>query len=406
MAAPPSRIRWFFLASAAISVAVAWGLVLPLGVAAVLAFVSEHPIEFILKKLRRENSPRVHWAVASGFVLVIVACLFVPLTFAAIAAVRELIKLVGLVDWDKTASYGTGYIDWIRTRIASLGFDIPEDEVSTRVRAAFNTSFSFLGTRLGALASSTPTLVFDLLIVVFAWIAFAVEGRAARDRILPKLIPWENEREILRTTTAGVLRGVLVANVGVSVVQAVLCTVGLLIVQMPRAVVWGTLAFFLSFVPVVGTVPVTLGVAIYCYAQGRIGAAIFMVVLAAAVGVVDNILRPLFMKSGSDLSFLWTLVAFIGGVALFGLPGVILGPLAFSLFAAYLRAMEVLPPDPRTAAGPPLLVVGGEPPSTNARAVPEAPPPGRTADIIKPQTPLLLPPASPRKPANNKKKRR
>ena len=50
MVPPTSRIRWFFLASAVLSIAVAWGLALPLLGAAVLAFVSERPIDFILEK--------------------------------------------------------------------------------------------------------------------------------------------------------------------------------------------------------------------------------------------------------------------------------------------------------------------------------------------------------------------
>lgn len=338
---PPSRIQWFLLASAALSLAVAWGLALPIAGAAVLAFVSEGPIDAVLRRLRREHSRKMRWLVSVGFVTVILAGLLLPLTFATTAAVRELISVISSLQWESIAGYGTGYADAIRARLTNMGVEVPEAEVATRVRAALTTSFTFLGQKLGGLASSTPTVVFDLVILVFCWVVFAVEGRAARDRVLPKLLPWDREREILRETTADVLRSVLVANVMVSIAQSGLCTVGLLIVRTPRALVWGTLSFFLSFVPVVGTMPVTLGAAVYCYSQGRVGAAVFMVVIALAIGLVDNVIRPLFMKSSANLGFLWTFVAFVGGVALLGLPGVLVGPLAFSLFGAYLRAMEI-----------------------------------------------------------------
>jgi predicted PurR-regulated permease PerM len=346
---PPSRIRWFFLASALLSAAIAWGLALPLAAAAVLAFVSERPIDFLLRKLRREDSVRVRWLVSTAFVILIVAGLLLPLTLTAIAAIQELIALLSAIHWDEASEWGTGRLDWIRQRVANYGLDIPEAEVSGRVRAAFAQGFAFLGARLGGLIRSTPTILFDTVILIIAWISFAVEGKAARERVLPHLIPWKEEREILRRTTAEVLRSVLVANVAVSIAQATVCSVALIIIQAPRALVWGTLAFFLSFVPVVGTMPITFGAAIYCYTQGRVGAAIFMVVTAAIVGIIDNILRPIFMKSSTNLSFLWTFVAFIGGVALLGLPGVLVGPLAFSLFIAYLRAMEILPPKPGEA---------------------------------------------------------
>ena len=414
-----SRIRWFFLASALLSAAVAWGLALPLLGAGVLAFVSERPIDFILVKLRREKDVRVRWVVSAAFVVVIVTGLVLPLTFATIAAVRDAISLVTGINWDTTAGHVERYIDWARNRAASIGLVVPENEVSDRIRAALATSFSFLGTKLGGLVSSTPTIVFDIVILLFAWISFAVEGRAARERVLPKLIPWDVEREILRKTTAEVLRSVLVANVVVSIAQATICSVSLVIIGLPRALVWGTMSFFLSFVPVVGTLPITISAAIYCYTQGRVGSAIFMVAIAAVIGLVDNILRPIFMKSSANLSFLWTFVAFVGGVALLGLPGVLVGPLAFSLFIAYLRAMEILP-----AAAPKALPEGApvdaasssssapeKPRATSFRrgdadsSIPSAeytpvttPPPERAP------TPVLLLPPPPRK--NQKKKRR
>lgn len=401
--APPSRIRWFFLASALFSGAVVWGLAAPLAAGAVLAFVSEGAIDFFLRKLRREGSPRLRWVVTILFVLLIVTGLLLPLTFAAIAAVQELVALLAGVSWDQASQWGTGRLDWIRQRADHYGLSIPEAEVSGRISAALAEGVAFLGARLGNLVRSTPTIVFDTVILFIAWVTFAVEGRAARARVLPHLLPWDREREILRKTTSDVLRSVLIANVVVSIAQATVCSVALIIIQLPRALVWGTLSFFLSFVPVVGTLPVTIGAAIYCYSQGRVGAAIFMVVIAAVIGIIDNVLRPIFMKSGANLSFFWTFVAFVGGVALMGLPGIIVGPLAFSLFIAYLRAMELLPPAPGAAAA--AAGLPGAPEDEPDAAVYTPPPP---APIITPppaggaKGPPLLPPG----PRRGKKKKR
>lgn len=388
-APPPSRIRWFFLASALLSAAVVWGLALPLAAAAVLAFVSEGPIDFLLRKLRREGSVRLRWVVSAAFVILIVAGLLLPLTLTAIAAIQELIGLLSSIHWDEASEWGSGRLDWVRGRAAEYGLYIPEAEISNRLRSALAEGFSFLGARLGILIRSTPTILFDTVILIIAWITFAVEGRAARARVLPHLLPWAEEREILRKTTAEVLKSVLVANVVVSIAQATVCSVALIIIQLPRALVWGTLAFFLSFVPVVGTMPITFGAAIYCYSQGRVGAAVFMVVTAAVIGLIDNVLRPMFMKSSANLGFFWTFVAFIGGVALLGLPGVIVGPLAFSLFVAYLRAMEILPPKPEAA---PALPDGGPAEPTAATYTQVAPQPVTTPPPER-GAPLLLPPA-------------
>lgn len=400
MSQPTSRIRWFFLASAVLSAAVAWGLALPLLGAAVLAFVSERPIDFFLRKLRREDDTRVRWLVSAAFVLLIVTGLVLPLTFAAIAAVREAVTLITGISWDSAASHAERSIEWVRHQAAAVGLDVPEQEVSDRIRAALASSFSFLGAKLGSLVSSTPTIVFDVVILLFAWVAFAVEGRAARERVLPKLLPWDEEREILRKTTGEVLRSVLVANVVVSIAQASICSIALLITGIPRGLVWGTLSFFLSFVPVVGTLPITVSAAIYCYSQGRVGSAVFMIAVAAVIGLVDNILRPIFMKSSANLSFLWTFVAFVGGVALLGLPGVIVGPLAFSLFIAYLRAMEILPTgQPSKDASLPTSA------APDSAAPPPVPPQGSAA-VAAPPPERSAPKAPTQGVKNSKKKRR
>ena len=117
----------------------------------------------------------------------------------------------------------------------------------------------------------------------------------------------------------------------------------MLVLGVPRAFVWGVLTFFLSFVPVVGTAPILLGPMGYLFSHGRVGAAVIALVFGVLAASIDNVLRPLLLRGNSvELGFLWVLVALIGGVALFGLPGVILGPLAFSLLVASLRSLEAL----------------------------------------------------------------
>jgi predicted PurR-regulated permease PerM len=180
-------------------------------------------------------------------------------------------------------------------------------------------------------------------VILLAWVTLAVEGKAARERVLVRLLPWARERETIRSVTAEVIQSTIVANVAVSGLQALAMSVALLALGVPRALVWGVLTFFLSFVPVVGTAPIILGAVVYLFTHGRVGASVVALVFGVLAASLDNVLRPLFLKGSSvELGFLWVLVALIGGVALFGLPGVILGPLAFSLLVASLRTLEAL----------------------------------------------------------------
>jgi predicted PurR-regulated permease PerM len=221
-----------------------------------------------------------------------------------------------------------------------VNVDLPADQITARLTDLIASSLGSAGGLLGAILSATPNALFNGGIVWLCWVGLLIEGKPMRDRLLPRLVPWAREREILCAVAAEVIESVIVANVLVSAVQGTLCAVALLIFGVPRAFVGGVIAFFFSFVPVVGTLPVTLGAVAYCLSQGRFGAAAAMVIVAIVVGTVDNFLRPFFMRSSADLSMLWVLVAFVGGLSAFGLPGVILGPLAFSLFLAFLRSLE------------------------------------------------------------------
>lgn len=342
MATKRTPTQWFFLITVALSFAVLWELIVPLSVGAVLAYVSEKPIDMITTRLGRSTHG---WRtlVACAVVFTVTAVILVPLGIALYVAVRDLARLVGSRDSDEWARTLYRGLEWASSFLNRCGLDLQPDELSVRARGLITANAGRVGGWLGALISATPNAVFNGIVILLAWVYLAVDGGHARDRILLRLIPWKSERDTIRSITAEVIQATIVANLAVSFLQAVAMAVTLMILRVPRAFVWGVLTFFFSFVPVVGTAPVILGAAGWLLAQGRTGAAIAALIFGFVAASIDNVLRPLFLRGSSvELNFLWVLVALIGGVALFGLPGVILGPLAFSLLVAALRSLEAM----------------------------------------------------------------
>jgi predicted PurR-regulated permease PerM len=338
VASPARRLRWFFLASAALSFYVAWDLIVPLGIGAVFAFASERPVDAILARLPRPE--RLRTLVSILFVTLALVLVFLPVSLALYIAINDLIKLIAqhnLHDW---LLIPDRFFRMIGLWAGRFNIELPVEQVTGRLTDLVASNLGAAGSVLGSVLSGTPNALFNGGIVLLCWVGLLLEGKQMRGRLLPRLIPWPREREILCAITAEVVESVIVANVLVSAVQGALCAVALLVFGVPRAFIGGVVAFFFSFVPVVGTLPITLGAVTYCLSQGRIGAAVGMLIVAVVVGTVDNFLRPFFMRSSADLSMLWVLVSFVGGLSAFGLPGVILGPLAFSLFLAFLTSLE------------------------------------------------------------------
>jgi len=95
---------------------------------------------------------------------------------------------------------------------------------------------------------------------------------------------------------------------------------------------WGTIMAFASLVPLFGTALIWVPAAMYLLLSGRWMAAFFVSFsFIVFVGLIDNLIRPLFMQGSSDMSTLLIFFSILGGMQYFGLIGLLYGPLIFGL---------------------------------------------------------------------------
>jgi predicted PurR-regulated permease PerM len=98
---------------------------------------------------------------------------------------------------------------------------------------------------------------------------------------------------------------------------------------------WGVLMAFLSLLPAVGASLIWGPVAIYFLATGATGqAAILTAYGIGVIGLVDNLLRPLLVGKDTKMPDYVVLISTLGGMALFGLTGFVIGPVIAALFMA------------------------------------------------------------------------
>ncbi|WP_460675776.1 AI-2E family transporter [Hymenobacter coalescens] len=133
----------------------------------------------------------------------------------------------------------------------------------------------------------------------------------------------------------------------VALVQGVLTGLTLLLFQVPDPLFWGVVAFFMAFLPVLGTPLVWGPAALYQFSQGETGRAIGILLVGVVVIInVDNLLRIVLAKRMGDIHPLVTLVGLVLGVEIFGIIGLVVGPLLVSYF---LVLMEVFRRENRAA---------------------------------------------------------
>lgn len=131
-------------------------------------------------------------------------------------------------------------------------------------------------------------------------------------------------RRIVRTT--------LTASGAVALVQGGILTITFLIFDIQGAFLWGSIAAILSFLPVVGAPLVWVPAAVIQLLQADYIAGIAIFAAGIFVSVIDNFLRPLIQKKVGEIHPFLSLLGIVIGVSLFGLIGIVIGPLLLSYF--------------------------------------------------------------------------
>lgn len=136
---------------------------------------------------------------------------------------------------------------------------------------------------------------------------------------------------------SGVTRGIL----GVSFLQSAIATAGFVVMDIPVAGFWGLLCLILAIIQI-GAAPVIIGVAIYVLSthDSTIVGVLFLI-WSIAVGLMDNVLKPLLMGKGIDVPTVIIFLGAIGGFMASGIIGLFTGAvilvIGYSLFSAWLN---------------------------------------------------------------------
>lgn len=127
----------------------------------------------------------------------------------------------------------------------------------------------------------------------------------------------------------------------IAFVQGALVAVGFSLFGYPDAIFWGTISFFLSFLPVIGAPIVFVPAALIALAHGDSAKGYYLLLWGfILVTNIDNVLRYFISKYMADTHPVITIVGVIIGIPLFGILGLVFGPLLISWFLLMLHVVE------------------------------------------------------------------
>lgn len=185
---------------------------------------------------------------------------------------------------------------------------------------------------VGSLASSAPELILNLFVFSCALYFFLTEAKYIRATFARLRLLQERELDQIIEVIQRSSYSTLVASAAIGALQASIVALGGLIFGFREFFLTFVVTFFVSFVPVIGAAPVAFFLALISLVQGDYFSAVGLTVVAVVAGSVDNIVKPLvFASSAEDLNPIVSLLAIIGAVIVYGIPGLLLGPILMDL---------------------------------------------------------------------------
>jgi predicted PurR-regulated permease PerM len=199
---------------------------------------------------------------------------------------------------------------------------------------------NLVASKAGAVLSSTGGLIADVLLMLFVLFFFVRDGEALLTG-LRSLSPLRSDQEeSLLKRFRVVSRSSLLGILGTAAAQGAVGGLGLAIAGLP-GVFWGSVMAVSSLIPLIGTALVWAPATAFLALTGHQGMALFLALWSIVlVGGIDNFLRPLLMRGGSQMGTLMMFFAVIGGLQLFGLPGMLYGPIVFGLCQVLLQLYQ------------------------------------------------------------------
>jgi predicted PurR-regulated permease PerM len=134
-----------------------------------------------------------------------------------------------------------------------------------------------------------------------------------------------------------IVRTTMISNGAVALFQGAILTITFLIVKIQGAFLWGSIATLLSFLPIFGSTLVWVPATVIEFLLGDYTAGSAILAAGIFVSIVDNFLRPMIQKKVGEIHPFLSLIGIIIGVSLFGLLGIIIGPLLLSYFILTLE---------------------------------------------------------------------
>ncbi|HVY01613.1 MAG TPA: AI-2E family transporter [Candidatus Nanoarchaeia archaeon] len=268
----------------------------------------------------------------SALLVILIAALIIliPLWFVTPILVQQVFNIF-------TASQGIDFSAIVKA-IFPTSSDVFLKQMIVTINSIVSTSSSAVLNGLVNIFLNLPSLIFNIVVIAIVFF-FSIRDSEKLAKFISDVSPLAASKEkAVVQHFKDITNSIVFGQVIVGIAQGIFAGIGLFAFGIPNAFVLTLLAVFLSIIPFIGPAVLWIPTTIALFAQGSTGIAIgFLLYNVFIVSTVDNVLRVYIISRKTNTSQILMLAGMIGGVLLFGLLGLILGPLILAYFMMFVE---------------------------------------------------------------------
>lgn len=280
-----------------------------------LAFVFSPIYDWLYKKIKSRNLS------ASIISAVLIVIIIIPFWFFTPIILDQSFKIYQAV---QTFDFVTPIKTLFPGLFASEGLS---NEIGTTLHSFTNKIASYIVNAFGEIILNLPTLTLQFLVMAFTFF-YVLKDKDELLIYIKSLLPFSKEVENkLFEYSKGITFSVIYGHVIIGLLQGIIVGIGFYLFNVPNALFLTLVAVILGVLPIIGTTIVWLPVAIYILVSQGTLPGIGIAVFGLLSNFAEEFLRPIIIARKTQINSALILIGMIGGIFLFGILGVILGPL-------------------------------------------------------------------------------
>jgi len=233
-----------------------------------------------------------------------------------------------------------GHFRWVNdlwTRIQLRFPDASPTDLGTVLRRYGDQAAGYVASRLGTVLRNTAVFLFHLSVTILAMFYLFRDGHSIVKR-LREVLPFEDvhSERMIREARDLVFASVISSLVA-AMAHGVMGGLAFLVTGIHAAIFWGVMMGFFSLVPLVGSALIWVPAAISLMVGGHVWRGVILALICGLlVGLVDNVIRPWLISGRAEMGGLVVFISVLGGISVFGMLGVVLGPIVVATAASLL----------------------------------------------------------------------